>query len=151
INEERSHLTHTLGVYGRRAFEGKDYVDNVLHSWVPDGNEVQTIYDVVTDEACNNCHTRLEFHGGQRRGVGMCNLCHTESNSINPESGNTIDFQVMIHKIHMGSSLPSVQAGEPYYFIGYMGAREDFSEVEYPWDMRDCSKCHTGTQGERWI
>ena len=151
INEERSHLTHTLGVYGRRAFGGKDYVDNVLHSWVPDGNEVQTIYDVVTDEACNNCHTRLEFHGGQRRGVGMCNLCHTESNSINPESGNTIDFQVMIHKIHMGSSLPSVQAGEPYYFIGYMGAREDFSEVEYPWDMRDCSKCHTGTQGERWI
>ncbi len=151
INEERSHLTHTLGVYGRRAFGDKNYVDNELYSWVPDGSDVETVHDVVTDESCNSCHSRLEFHGGQRRGVGMCNLCHTEENSIDPESGNTVDFQVMIHKIHMGENLPSVQAGEPYQIVGYMGHVADYSEIIYPWDMRDCSKCHTGSQGERWI
>ncbi len=151
INEERSHLTHTLGMYATRTYQDVRYVDNEFYSWVPDGSTVETELDVVTDTACNSCHTRLEFHGGSRRGVEMCQLCHTETNSINPESGNTIDFQVMIHKIHRGKDLPSVIAGEPYYFIGYMGAREDFSDVAYPWDMRDCSKCHDGSQGDRWI
>jgi len=151
IDEERSHLTHTLGLYATRTYQDVRYVDNEFYSWVPDGSEVETTLDVVTDTACNSCHTRLEFHGGSRRGVEMCQLCHTETNSINPESGNTIDFQVMIHKIHRGQDLPSVLSGEPYYFIGYMGAREDFSDVAYPWDMRDCTKCHDGSQGERWI
>lgn len=151
IDEERSHLTHTLGVYAERPYQDSEYVDNEMYSWVPDGSDVETVLDVVTDNACNNCHSRLEFHGGSRRGVEMCQLCHTESNSINPETGNTIDFQVMVHKIHMGASLPSVAAGDPYYFVGYMGSREDFSQVAYPWDMRDCTKCHDGEQGDRWI
>jgi len=151
INEERSHLTHTLGVYASRSFAEKTYVDNEMYSWVPDGSEVEVIQDVVTDEACTSCHTRMEFHGGSRRGVQMCNLCHVEENSINPESGNTIDFQVMIHKLHMGANLPSVAAGDPYFFIGYMGAEYNFSEVEYPGDMRDCAQCHQGSQGDRWI
>ncbi len=151
INDARSKLTHTLGAYATRTFDGVRYVASALHSWVPDGSEVTTEQDVVTDAACNSCHTRLEFHGGSRRGVGMCNLCHTDSNSINPETGNTFDFQVMIHKIHMGANLPSVVAGDPYTFVGYMDHVEDFSGVQYPWDMRDCGKCHQGTQGERWL
>lgn len=150
INEKRSHLTHTLGAYATREVDGTRYVATELESWVPDGSDVSTTLDVVSDTACNSCHTRLEFHGGSRRGVGMCNLCHTEKNSINPESGNTIDFQVMIHKIHMGNQLPSVVAGEPYYFIGYQGHRADYSDVAYPWDMKDCTKCHQGSQGDRW-
>lgn len=150
INEKRSVLTHTLGLYATREVDGTRFVATELESWVPDGSEVSTVLDVVSDSACNSCHTRLEFHGGSRRGVGMCNLCHTEKNSINPESGNTIDFQVMIHKIHMGNQLPSVVAGAPYYFIGYQGHRADYSEVAYPWDMKDCTKCHQGSEGDRW-
>ena len=150
ITAERRGLTHSLGVYATRELSGVEFVATDVESWVPDGSEVQTVLDVVTTDACNECHTRLEFHGGARRGVDMCQLCHTEANSINPESGNTIDFQVMVHKIHMGESLPSVVAGDPYYFIGYGGRTVDYSDVAYPWQMTDCGKCHQGTQGDRW-
>lgn len=151
IKSEWQALTHTAGVYATRDFDEKTYVADEIYSWVPDGSKVETVLDVVNDAACNSCHTRLEFHGGSRRGTQMCNLCHTEENSINPGSGNTIDFQVMIHKIHMGASLPSVVAGEKYFFIGYGDHEKDYSQVTYPWDMRDCSNCHEGSQGERWM
>jgi len=150
ISDEREALTHSLGVYATREVAGVEFVATDVESWVPNGSEVKTVLDVVTTDACNSCHTRLEFHGGARRGVEMCNLCHTEANSINPESGNTIDFQVMVHKIHMGERLPSVAGGDPYYFVGFGGQTEDFSHVAYPWDMKDCSKCHQGSQGDRW-
>jgi len=151
IKEGDENLTHTLGVYATREYKEVRYVSSVLESWVPDGSDVETVQDVVSDASCASCHTRLEYHGGARRGVGMCNLCHTEENSLNPESGNSFDFQVMIHKIHQGANLPSVQAGDPYYFVGYGGKRQDFSEIHYSWDMKDCSKCHDASQGERWI
>ncbi len=151
ITKEREGLTHSLGVFATREVDNVEYVATAVENWVPDGSEVSTILDVVTNEACNDCHTRLEFHGGARRGVEMCNLCHTESNSIDAESGNTFDFQVMIHKIHMGEDLPSVQNGTPYYLVGYRESVHDYSEVVYPWSMADCSKCHQGSQGERWI
>ena len=151
IDSERRGFTHSLGVYATRTLEDVRFVATDIESWVPDGSAVQTVLDVVTTEACNSCHTRLEAHGGSRRGVEMCNLCHTEENSINPETGNTIDFQVMIHKIHMGEDLPSVLAGDPYYFIGFNNSNHDYSEVAYPWAMTDCAKCHQGTQGDRWF
>lgn len=150
ITAERRGLTHSLGVYATREVSGVRFVATDVESWVPDGSEVSTVLDVVTTAACNECHTRLEFHGGSRRGVDMCQLCHTESNSINPESGNTIDFQVMVHKIHMGGALPSVVAGDPYFFVGYGGHTIDYSDVGYPWQMTDCGKCHQGSQGDRW-
>jgi OmcA/MtrC family decaheme c-type cytochrome len=150
ITSERESLTHTLGVYATRTLGDVRYVATEIKSWVPDGSEVETVLDVVTTDACNQCHTRLEAHGGARRGVEMCQLCHTESNSINPETGNTFDFQVMIHKIHRGQALPSVVAGDPYYFVGYMDSVDDFSHVAYPWQMPDCGKCHQGSQGDRW-
>lgn len=151
IDADHRGLTHTLGVYATREVGDVEYVATAIESWVPAGGDVKTTLDVVTTDACNQCHTRIEFHGGARRGVEMCQLCHTEANSINPESGNTIDFQVMIHKIHRGADLPSVLAGDPYYFVGYGGRTIDYSDVAYPWDMRGCETCHQGEQGDRWL
>ncbi|HSC86277.1 MAG TPA: OmcA/MtrC family decaheme c-type cytochrome [Polyangiaceae bacterium] len=152
IDATRAKLTHTLGVYATRTFLNVRYVASGFHSWVPDGGEPNKL-DVVTSAACNSCHTRIEYHGGSRRGVEMCQLCHTESNSIEPISGNTFDFQVMIHKIHRGAALPSVVGvppsvpGVPYVF----GDDDDFSDVVYPWDLKDCTNCHQGSQGDRWM
>lgn len=147
--DEQRDLTHTVGAYVRRTAGGVDYVSNETFSWVPSGGD-PNVLDVVRDESCGNCHTRIEAHGGSRRGVDMCVLCHTETNSIDPGSGNTFDFQVMIHKIHMGKNLPSVGEGTPYFFVGHNGHVADFSGVGYPGDLNRCDACHTGEQGDRW-
>jgi OmcA/MtrC family decaheme c-type cytochrome len=142
--------THTLGLYATREFRGLRYVANETFSFVPNGDDVTTTLDVVTTEACASCHTNVQAHGGARRGVQMCNLCHTQTNSIDPDTGETFDFHVMIHKIHMGANLPSVQAGDPYRIVGYRQSVHDYSEVHYPGDVAHCAGCHAGTQGDRW-
>src|SRR5690606_21922883 len=130
--------THTLGVYATRTFGGIRYVENELFSFVPNGDDVETTLDVVTNDACGQCHTTVEAHGGARQGVDMCVLCHTESNSIDPDTGNTFNFEVMIHKIHRGANLPSVEDGEPYQIIGFRQSVHDYSDVHYPGEIQNC-------------
>ncbi len=62
-------------------------------------------------------------------------------------------MKVMIHKIHNGPNLPSVQAGTPYQIIGYRQSVHDYSHVEYPQDMRNCVRCHTAETpgGSVWM
>jgi OmcA/MtrC family decaheme c-type cytochrome len=51
----------------------------------------------------------------------------------------------MIHKIHMGANLPSVQEGQPYYIVGFRGSVHDYSNLHYPQDIRNCVNCHAGS------
>ena len=39
-------------------------------------------------------------------------MCHTPA-MIDSGTGESVDFKVYIHKIHIGSSLPSVSTGTP--------------------------------------
>ena len=75
-------------------------------------------------------------------------MCHNPGGNgiqtVDPDTGNSIDFEVMIHKIHMGSSLPSVIAGTPYQIIGFQQSVNDFSSVVFPADTRNCRMCHEG-------
>lgn len=111
--------------------------------------------DAVDDTACIACHQQLAFHGGARTSVQYCAICHNPS-SMDPSSGNTLDFRVMIHKIHMGVDLPSVVAGTRYYIFGYRNSIDDFSDIVYPQTdasnnnttvsgtgQRFCTTCHT--------
>jgi len=107
--------------------------------------------EVVKIENCNRCHTELRTHGGRREQATLCVLCHTAGSEDrnNPAvAGGTpdvsIDFRVMIHKIHSGVHLPSVQGVAtnpdgsrdytatpmPYQVAGFSLA--DFSEVAFP-------------------
>jgi OmcA/MtrC family decaheme c-type cytochrome len=103
-----------------------------------------TQHDIVDDQDCKNCHQVLAWHGGARTETKYCVLCHNPS-SIDPSSGNTLDFKVMFHKIHMGSSLPSVlgpnvppslgvslSTAANYYIFGYQNSISDYSTVAFP-------------------
>ncbi len=71
------------------------------------------------------------FHGGSRQGLDLCIMCHQPQNS-DPDTGNSLDMKVLTHKIHMGSQLPSVQAGTPYQIVGYQNSVSDWSTEVYP-------------------
>ena len=136
--------THAVGVYATRdlsAFNmGTQYSNNV-YNFVPNGSKVTVVRDVVPTAACNQCHDPLSAHGGARQAVELCVLCH-QPQTIDPDTGNTVDFKVMIHKIHDGANLPSVQAGGTYQIIGFNQSVNDFSTVVFPSDVRNCAMCH---------
>jgi OmcA/MtrC family decaheme c-type cytochrome len=146
--------THSIGYYSERNLEdyglGAPMDDGVL-TWVPDGSEVVDVRDVVTDAACAQCHDPLRLHG-RRQSINLCVMCHYPG-VIDPDSGNTVDFSVMVHKIHRGADLPSVQAGNPYFIVGYRGSIHDYSEVVLPQDIRNCDTCHEdgASQHERYF
>ena len=93
--------THALGGYATRA--NRAFVSNDVFYFVPAGGTPQTERLVAVTENCNACHDQLAAHGGTRRDVKLCVLCHT-SQTTDPETGNTVEFRVMIHKIHSGEN-----------------------------------------------
>ncbi len=97
--------------------------------------------EIVDNDTCNACHDNLAFHGGARFDLQYCAMCH-ESYSFDAQSGNSIDLKVMIHKIHSGETLPSVEAGGFYGIFGFGNTFADFSDVVYPQDKRNCTTCH---------
>lgn len=143
-NADRS-ATHSIGVYASRnlsEFElGTNFASNV-YNFVPAGGAVAQTHDIIRTESCNGCHEDLNFHGGSRRGVEMCVLCHSPQTS-DPVTGNVLDLGVMVHKIHAGASLPSVKAGGKYQVNGFAGLT-DFSKINIPSNggVANCSVCH---------
>jgi OmcA/MtrC family decaheme c-type cytochrome len=137
--------TTTLGIYATRNLTNeqildKNYFANAEFDFRPDTQTATDKWDMIATAACNNCHNPLSAHGGSRQDVKLCVLCHSPQ-SVNPDTGNTVDFKVLIHKIHRGAELPSVGAGTPYQIINSHGV-SDFSTVEFPQDVRNCTKCH---------
>jgi OmcA/MtrC family decaheme c-type cytochrome len=149
-------VTHAIGVSAYRnlsefgTFDEWSEVSNDVFTFVPNGSAVKVTRSVVTTAACNQCHDPLIGHGGSRLTVELCITCHTPQ-TINPDTLLTQDMKVLIHKIHMGSSLPSVKAGTPYR-IWHRGAWSDFSTVVFPQDIRNCTTCHAAgaTQADAW-
>ena len=79
---------------------GKNYYANVEHDFRPDGEPVTETWDKTTNGACNACHNPLSAHGGSRQDVKLCVTCHSPQ-TVDPDTGNTVDFKVMVHKIHL--------------------------------------------------
>ena len=103
--------------------------------------------EIVDNDTCNACHDNLSAHGDARFDLQYCAVCH-ESYSFDAQSGNTIDLKVMIHKIHSGAKLPSVQAGGFYGIFGFGNRFTDFSDVVFTQDPRNCQTCHQETDAD---
>jgi len=137
-----TNTTHTLGIYARRdlrEFDLDRYVANELDHFIPSGVGTAVPRDITTTETCNRCHDPLAIHGGARQEVGLCVLCHNPTQSIDPDTGDSVDMPYMVHKIHAGAHLEN-----GYTIIGYRQGVHDYSHVEFPAILNDCEICHTG-------
>ena len=135
--------THTVAAYVRRDLSEFNLSNNDVSDtfdFVPNNSKAPDVTLSVTDAKCNACHGDLTLHG-RRKGVALCVTCHNPG-TTDPDTGNNVDMATMVHKIHMGASLPSVQAGTPYRIIGNQNSVHDYSGVVFPADVRNCQTCH---------
>ncbi len=134
--------TMTVGMTASRSLTefdlGTNYA-NATSSFVLGGG-APSVREIVTTATCNKCHSQLAFHGGSRRTMELCILCHVPG-FVNPQTGNSIDMKVMFHKIHMGENLPSVKAGTPYGINNKYG-NSDYSGIAFPAGPNTCQACH---------
>jgi OmcA/MtrC family decaheme c-type cytochrome len=140
--------TNTIGIYGSRNLTGYGLTTNyasTTFNFVPNGSKVTHTRDVIETSSCNQCHEQLSAHGGSRRGVNLCVMCHTPQN-VDPNTGQTVDFKSFIHRIHMGSSLPSVVAGGTFEITNSFGT-SNYSTVVDPAGAQRCEVCHQQTTG----
>lgn len=149
--------TYTVGIEAYRGFqiEGESFRDagNATMDFLVGNAAAIEHREVVTIANCNQCHENLRAHGEIRRNVSHCVLCHTagaEDRNVmtvaNGTPGRSIEFRVMIHKLHNAAHLPSVlgvgvnangsrnysATPEPYEIVGFGNRVHDFSNVEFP-------------------
>ncbi len=138
-------LTHRIAIQ----LGGGLPVSNPIYTFRPSDNATTGLdaREIVKTETCNSCHDQLALHGGGRVEVEYCVTCHNPG-TTDANTGNTVDFKVMVHKIHMGEELPSVVAGGDYQIYGYRNSIHDYSDVALPQDIRNCTTCHDGSDPE---
>jgi len=102
---------------------------------------------MVVEGTCNGCHGELALHGGGRVDTAYCVTCHNPG-TVDANSGESVDFKVMVHKIHRGANLPSVVNGGEYAIWGYRDSKHDYSGTRIPQDIRNCTNCHDDTNTE---
>lgn len=130
-----------------------EFVGNPYFDFVPNGADVSLTKEVVLTETCNACHNNLQLHGGGRREVEYCVTCHNPG-TTDANSGENLDFAVLIHKIHAGEELTVNSDGDPdndYVIWGYNNSAHDYSTVVFPQmsasmpGLVNCESCHTGS------
>jgi hypothetical protein len=149
--------TYTLGFRASRDYmrDGESLRDtgNEAFNFLMLGATSLESREVVSAGNCTSCHGKLAAHGGGYNDVRMCVLCHTagaEDRNVPDVAGGTpgvtIEFGVMIHKLHTASNLPSVLgvgagpdgtldyslAPRPYELVGYGDQVFDFSHFSSP-------------------
>ncbi|MBF0244692.1 MAG: OmcA/MtrC family decaheme c-type cytochrome, partial [Planctomycetes bacterium] len=130
---------------------------NPIYDFRPDGGVITETRDIVIENNCNECHTKLEFHGGGRNQTKYCVVCHnpgTKGVSKNNDHPVELDMQAMIHSTHRGDDLPSNVAGEGgtgagnYTIVGYSDSLHSYDDIKIPWysstgkPAQDCTLCH---------
>jgi OmcA/MtrC family decaheme c-type cytochrome len=122
--------------------------DNPFRDFVPNGSAVTTQKLIATTGNCATCHVRFAEHGGPRRDVEFCVVCHNPG-TVDPDSGESVDLAYMAHSIHLGEN-----RAEPYVVYGRNGEEFNTGEVTYPQPVTFCETCHAQSdeapQGDDW-
>ena len=140
-------VTYDPALTHRVAMQVSDNVTNASYDFVPGNpNAVPATRSIVSNASCSECHERLGLHGGDRVSVEYCVTCHNPG-TADANSGNTVDFNVMVHKIH--------DAVDGYIIWGFNNSEHDYSDVLYPQEILNCLKCHNGADpdtpdGDDW-
>jgi OmcA/MtrC family decaheme c-type cytochrome len=122
---------------------------NQVFYFAIDGNKMTPRRQVVSQKNCTTCHAQLMLHGGSRQNVEYCLICHNPNNSDSSRRtsaqlpAESINFKTMIHKIHTGSNLET-----DFTIMGFNSSTNNFNDVGYPGDRRDCIKCHVNNSEE---
>ncbi len=122
------------------------------------GSAVLAPRELVRQENCDRCHVSLRYHEGRFTNVTLCLLCHTSGaeDANDPgvaggTPGTSIDFRVLVHKLHDARHLPSVlgvttladgtrdygAAPRPLVYAREDGSSVDLSTLGFPvWPNR---------------
>lgn len=152
-------VTYEPSLTHRIAMQVSGNASNATYDFVPNNpNATPATRSIVDNASCSECHKKFDFHGGDRVSVKYCVTCHNPG-STDANSGNTLDFTVMVHKIHrnyLGADAQWIIAGGVYTIWGFNNVEHPYSEeVVYPQDIRNCLKCHNGADaatpdGDNW-
>jgi len=113
---------------------------------------------VVAETNCNQCHTHLVLHGNRRNNPEYCVFCHNPSDTDFSQRkagqpAQTINYAVMVHRIHDGVNAAADGPKNPFIIAGFGGSTHDFSGVLYPamspsgqaTYTQNCSMCHVNS------
>jgi len=132
-------LTHRVTMsFAKVGTPNVDNATNATLDFVPSGAAVTSKRNIVTMANCATCHAGSKLHSGYA--TEYCVACHNSS-TFDPFTGETVDLQRLVHKIHMGKDLPSVIAGGSYIVNG----THNYSAVGYPGRINNCTVCHSET------
>jgi hypothetical protein len=161
--------TYTVGIWGSRTLTlSQNNETNSYRSTSPpatvdflvgSATVLKPVSIIASGAACNGCHTDVFGHGGGRRGVDTCLLCHgsagTEDRpryvaaSAPATPGVTVEFRAMLHKIHRGVDLANAAT---YSVVGFGAGTYPnnfsvlgFGDIEFPAmpeGVKDCRACH---------
>ena len=124
---------------------------------------------IVDINKCHQCHDgkqhgdvivpKLSLHGSNRtENLGLCVVCHNPNQTDVPyryqTAGTTadpriagretpVDFKVLVHSIHAGGFRET-----PFVVVGFGSSVNDFSDVRFPRELRDCTNCHVNVNGK---
>lgn len=152
LDPAQAGFTHRVGIEIYALPSGLRSV-NPTFDWVPNGGALAT-REIVITAACNECHNPLgytpSFHGSRRVDTRYCVLCHNPNNALAPQSNDPaapsvpIPFVKLVHGIHTRQDLKVFEPPDPEN-------HGDFTEVTFPQDILNCTKCHRGgTESDNW-
>lgn len=112
-------------------------------------------------EACSNCHTKGAYDrtvGGRGIACPTGNECQSWETctagtcviTTDPTPNATIYLPSLVHSIHFGrlkgnyANSSGILTGNAVW-VGYNNSVNDFTDVLFPQDVRNCTKCHADT------